>query len=252
MTKKDFIVPSLGLLCIIGLLVYGPISQAQSYHNFADQREALGIPNFLNVITNLPFAIIALMGFKIAKKTNEKRLKYISNLIFAGFLLVAIGSGYYHWRPSNDTLIYDRIPIAIIVMSFFAFIIYDCVNPRTGYNALIILNILGITSVVYWAVTQNMGNGDLRWYGMGQFFPIIAIPLMLILYKSSFNYSKDIILIFLFFLLARVCETFDQKIYYMLGETISGHSLKHLFMAVSCYIIVVLIGRRSKNNQNMA
>ena len=157
------------------------------------------------------------MGFKIAKKINEKRLKYISNSIFAGFLLVAIGSGYYHWRPSNDTLIYDRIPIAVIVMSFFAFIIYDCINPQRGYNALVILNIIGIASVVYWAVTERMGNGDLRWYGMVQFFPIIAIPLMLILYKPSFNYSKEIILIFLFFALARVCETFDKKIYYMFG-----------------------------------
>jgi ABC-type antimicrobial peptide transport system permease subunit len=35
------------------------------------------------------------MGFKIAKKITEKRLNYISNSIFADFLLVAIGSGYY-------------------------------------------------------------------------------------------------------------------------------------------------------------
>jgi hypothetical protein len=85
---------------------------------------------------------------------------------------------------------------------------------------------------------------------MVQFFPIIAIPLMLTLYKPSFNYVKEIILIFLFFALARVCETFDNKIYYMLGETISGHSLKHLFMAVSCYRIVILIRRRSTSNES--
>jgi hypothetical protein len=217
LTTKDYIIPSLGLLRVIGLLINGPISQDQAYHNFADQRELLGIPNFLNVITNLPFAIVALIGFRREENINEKRLKYISNSVLAGFLLVAIGSGYYHLRPSNDTLIYDRIPIVIIVMSFFAFIIYDCINPRAGYNAWLILNIVGITSVVYWAVTESMGNGDLRWYGLMQFFPIIAIPLVLILYKSSFNYSKEIILIFLFFVLARICETLDKKIYYMLG-----------------------------------
>jgi hypothetical protein len=248
LTKKDYIIPSLGLFCVIGLVINGPIPQQQSYHNFADQREILGIPNFLNVITNLPFAIIGLLGFRAVRNINEKKLKYISDAIFAGFLMVALGSGYYHLWPGNDTLVYDRMPIAIIIMSFFALIIYDCINPRKGYNALIILNIVGIISVVYWAFSERMGNGDLRWYGLVQFFPIIAIPLMLSLYKSPFNYLKEIIVIFLFFALARVAEIFDKEIYYMLGKSISGHSLKHLFMAVSCYRIVVLISHRATSN----
>lgn len=246
MKKKDHIIPSLCLLCVIALLINGSISQDQSYHDFADQREAFGIPNFLNVITNLPFAIVGLMGFKIGRRIKEKSLKNIGNTIFTGFVLVALGSGYYHLWPSNDTLIYDRIPIVIIVMSFFAFIIYDCISPRKGYNALVILNISGIMSVVYWALTEHNGHGDLRWYGLAQFFPIIAIPLMLILYKSSFNYYKQIIFIFLFFALARVAEKFDKEIYFIIDKTVSGHSLKHLLMAVSCYRIVVLIDRLDK------
>jgi hypothetical protein len=250
LAKKDYIIPSLGLLCVISLLINGPIPQNQSYHNFADERELLGIPNFLNVVTNLPFAIVGLIGFTVARTIKENRLKYISNAIFTGFLLVAIGSGYYHWRPSDDTLIYDRIPIAVIVMSFCSFIIYDCVNPLKGVNTLIILNTVGIISVGYWALTERMGNGDLRWYGFVQFFPIIAIPLILILYKPSFNYTKEIIIIFLFFILARICEIFDKTIYYALKETISGHSLKHLFMAASCYQIFILLRRRSIKNSS--
>ena len=153
MTKRDYIIPSLSLLCVIGLLINGPIPQEQSYHDFADQREALGTRNFLNVITNLPFAIVGLLGFKEVGKINEKKLKFITDAIFVGFLLVALGSGYYHLWPGNDTLVYDRIPIVIIVMSFFALIIYDCINPRTGYNALITLNIIGIISVVKFFLT---------------------------------------------------------------------------------------------------
>jgi hypothetical protein len=248
LTTRDYIIPSLLLLCVILLLINGPIAQSPSYHNFADQREAFGIPNFLNVITNLAFAIVGLIGVQHGKHVKEKRLKYICNTIFVAFLLVAIGSAYYHLSPSNDTLIYDRIPIVIIVMSFFAFIIYNCIHPRAGYSALVILNIIGVISVVYWAFTERIGNGDLRWYGLVQFFPIIAIPLMLILYKSSFNYTKEVILIFLFFTLARVAEIFDKEIYYLFRETISGHSLKHLFMAVSCYKIAVLIRHRSTRN----
>src|SRR5215469_12845777 len=38
------------------------IPQPQSYHNFADQRAWLGIPNFGNLISNFPFAIFGVMG----------------------------------------------------------------------------------------------------------------------------------------------------------------------------------------------
>ena len=91
-----------------------------------------------------------------------------------------------------------------------------------------------------------MGKGDLRWYGMVQFFPIVAIPLIIVLYKSSFNYAKHIGVIFLFFALPKVAEMFDKQIYSLLNSNISGHSLKHLFMAIAGYEIVVMMRRRVK------
>src|SRR5918992_1292487 len=39
-----------------------PMSQPMAYHNMADQRALLGIPNALNVLSNLPFAVVGLMG----------------------------------------------------------------------------------------------------------------------------------------------------------------------------------------------
>jgi hypothetical protein len=126
--KKDYILPSLALLCIIALLLYGPIPQDQDYHNFADQREFFGIPNFLNVITNLPFAIVALFGLREVSTLKEKKLKHIGLALFVSFILVTLGSGYYHWWPNNETLVYDRIPITVILMSFFTFLIYDLID----------------------------------------------------------------------------------------------------------------------------
>jgi len=38
-----------------------PIAQSQVYHNFADQRSILGIPNFLDVASNLPFFIFGIL-----------------------------------------------------------------------------------------------------------------------------------------------------------------------------------------------
>jgi hypothetical protein len=39
-----------------------PIPQNPSYHDFADQRTLFGIPNFWNVVSNGPFAVIGAMG----------------------------------------------------------------------------------------------------------------------------------------------------------------------------------------------
>src|SRR6516225_2480418 len=37
-------------------------SDSQTYHQFADQRELFGIPNFWNVISNLPFVAVGAVG----------------------------------------------------------------------------------------------------------------------------------------------------------------------------------------------
>ena len=50
------------LLVIGALLTRGPIPQDVSYHLFVDTRTIGSIPNFWNVVTNIPFAIVGLLG----------------------------------------------------------------------------------------------------------------------------------------------------------------------------------------------
>lgn len=254
MYKNGYIVPSLALLCIIVLLITGPIPQDQNYHNFADRRPFLGIPNFLNVITNLPFLLVGVKGLREAGNLKEKYVKPMFSTIFFAFVLLTFGSGYYHWFPQNITLVYDRVPMTVIFMTFFSFIIYEYIGQRKGYTAFIILNIIGILTVLYWILTEQRGSGDLRWYGMIQFFPIIAIPLIMVLYKQAGNHWKAIIPIFIFFALAKLAEQFDKQIYFLLHQIISGHSLKHLFVAVAEYEIVVMTRRiaEDRNKYNLS
>jgi hypothetical protein len=247
--QKTYVLPALAMFCIIALLLHGPIPQNQDYHHFADQRNIFGIPNFFNVITNIPFAIVALFGLREITKADETKFKNIGFTLFVGFILVTLGSGYYHLWPDNETLVWDRIPITVILMSFFSFLIYDLIDRKTGYKAFIILNLLGIMSVLYWHLGERQGGGDLRWYAMVQFFPVIAIPLILILYKSSFNHYREVIPVFLFFGLAKLAESFDKEIYHLLNQVISGHSIKHLFMAGVEFYILRQIARRVKIGQ---
>ena len=50
------------IVSLAALLPLPPILQDQSYHQFADQRDLFGIPNFWNVVSNLPFIAVGAVG----------------------------------------------------------------------------------------------------------------------------------------------------------------------------------------------
>ena len=80
------------------------IAQDLAYHQFADQRPLLGVPNSLNVLSNLPFAIVGLTGLAAALRMRSwERSPYAA--LFAGIALTSIGSAYYHLAPDNWRLV---------------------------------------------------------------------------------------------------------------------------------------------------
>ena len=99
------------------------IPQPQSYHLFADRRTFAGIPNFANVISNLPFAAVGLSGLVFllradsAKYFLDRRERWPYLIVFAGLVLTAFGSSYYHLQPDNASLLWDRLPMVIVFMS---------------------------------------------------------------------------------------------------------------------------------------
>ena len=61
--KTGLTVLLVATLAVIGVdLLLPRIPQPQSYHNFADQRSFLGIPNFGDVVSNIPFALFGVWG----------------------------------------------------------------------------------------------------------------------------------------------------------------------------------------------
>jgi hypothetical protein len=159
MNLRDYLLLIITAVAIGGIFFLEPIPQDQEYHQFVDQRNVLGMPNFLDVITNFPFIIIGIAGIYFSKKINELQLKVISFTLFVGFILLTFGSGYYHMYPNDYTLVFDRIPMSIIFMSFFAIFIYDYINPKIGFYLFFILLGLGILSVIYWYYTETCRKG---------------------------------------------------------------------------------------------
>jgi len=87
-----------------------PPGQDPDYHRFADQRGFLGIPNFLNVTSNIAFLLVGIAGVAfVARRPPSHRAAWLT--FWMGVSVISVGSGYYHVNPDNRSLVWDRLPI---------------------------------------------------------------------------------------------------------------------------------------------
>lgn len=238
--KKLLLILGISLLAGIILLSINPISQDNSYHQFADSRVIAQIPNFCNVLSNLPFLVVGFLGIRLLLSGELHLRDAILNkaylLFFIGVLLTGLGSGYYHYRPDNLSLLWDRLPMTLSFMALFCAIIGECISITLAKRLLLPLLVVGIASVYYWHITESHGHGDLRPYILVQFLPIALIPLILWLYDGTQKGCRFVWYVLGAYFLAKIAESLDAAIYQTL-YVISGHSLKHLLAGFGTYIV---------------
>lgn len=242
---------------VVAVALLPPIRQSPAYFGSADQRTLLGIPSFADVVSNLPFLVVGAWGVLFALKerhapgnrflARQEAWPYV--VFFAGVGLTCIGSAYYHWAPSNATLVWDRLPMTLAFMGIFSASIAEQINPKLGVRLLPVLAALGIASVVYWRLGELRGAGDLRPYGLVQFFPLLAIPLLVLLFPRRYTRSADLLVALGIYAVAKAFEVLDVAIF-RLGHVVSGHTLKHLAAALAVYWILRMLQKREARSLN--
>ncbi|MFQ5954492.1 MAG: hypothetical protein ACE5JZ_05450 [Kiloniellales bacterium] len=224
-----------------------PIAQDPAYHDFADRRALLGLPNFADVASNLGFLVVAALGLSLVLGRRGRgmfaapaeRWPYVVFFVAVG--LVAMGSAYYHLRPTNETLFWDRLPMSVAFMALVSAFVMDRVDRRAGLIMLPLAVALGVASVLYWRLTEAAGHGDLRFYGLVQFYPLLAVPLMCWLFPGRHTSRRHVVYLILWYGAAKASEHWDHEIYALLGNTLGGHSLKHLSAAVAAFMVVAML-----------
>lgn len=228
-----------------------PFPQDPNYNSFADARTYFGIPNFFNVVSNFGFFWFGVLGiYSLFAQQKDKpcfidsRERYFYLIFFTGVFFVGFGSSYYHWLPNNATLVWDRLPMTVAFMAFFTAILAERISLRFALYIFVPLLLIGASSVYYWHFTEALGVGDLRPYLFVQGFTVAAIPILLLLFPAKYTASFYIMLTFLFYVLAKLCETYDVVIYRATHQIVSGHVIKHLTAALAVYFIYVYLKRR--------
>lgn len=242
---KPWLIFAIALGCVVSVMLLPPVAQDLNYHLFADQETWLGVPNFWNVVSNLPFVAVGLFGFWRRPLSVTARL-VPGYVVFCAFVtLVGFGSAYYHYAPTTNTLIWDRLPMSGAFMALFVCLLIDAVTPRAA-ALLIPLVLTGLASVGHWYWTEALGRGDLRPYALVQFLPIILFPIILVLFGARELRPGMLWLTLGGYLLAKAVEHYDNAIYTSL-DVLSGHSLKHVIAAGA--ILCAVLSFRGASSQ---
>ena len=240
-------------VCIIALIYVfrlPPIPLGAHYHDFADKRAMLGIPNATDVLSNLPFFIVGVWGvlwllgtaWRSAFIDQRERIPYL--VFFFGVAFTGLGSFWYHLAPSNARLPWDLLPMTCSFMSMVVAQLMERVNVRFGLLTLPPLLLLGLSGVAYWYITESRGHGDYKFYLFVQFFSPVVLALIVGLFPPRYSGINYLIVAFGMFIAAKFCETFDHQIYSSLGF-VSGHSLKHAIAGIACFWIFLMLRART-------
>jgi len=248
-TTRILMLSAVTVAAVVGIVFLPRIPQPLSYHNFADQRAFLGIPNFFDVASNLPFLLVGIFGLVFLLRHGKPKplewpdlLPYV--VLFLGVALTCFGSAYYHLDPNNATLVWDRLPMTLGFMSILAAMIAERISVKAGVFLLAPLLIVGIASVLQWRASELRGSGDLRFYLAVQFLPMVLILMLMLLFPPRYTRSTDLLAVVGFYALAKILEAADRRVLNLGGHVFSGHTLKHLAAALAVYWILRMLKKR--------
>jgi hypothetical protein len=229
------------LALFAGVMAVEPIAQSAAYHDFADQRFLLGVPNLFDVASSFAFIVVGAMGIAVcAGPRRPRRVSWMA--LFIATVLAGFGSAYYHWAPNDATLVWDRIPIALACMALLVALVVEHVDEGLERFLLAPALALGVMSVLWWR-----WSGDLRPYLWVQFAPLLCIPFVLAMFPARYTHRRFMLYGLGLYGLAKAAEIGDLDIFRLTAEVISGHTLKHLLAAGAVLPLLVMLRKREAN-----
>jgi len=216
-----------------------PVAQDPGYHYFADSRGLFDIPNFLNVLSNIPFLLVGLAGANFCYRNKMSGYWPAWLIFFSGVAAVSMGSGYYHWKPDNLSLLWDRLPMTLAFMGLFVALLTEYVAIRLGRALLLPVLLLGLSSVLYWYWFD-----DLRLYFWIQLIPLLTVPVVMVLYRPRYSHQWMLLGGLGCYILAKVTEIYDREIFVVTQQLVGGHPIKHLLAALGCFTVLLMLKKR--------
>ena len=230
------------------LALFGPALLAPGMGGapFADDRGWPQLPHAMDVLSNLPFAVLGVWGLRWLRWHDEAHehvqdalmphqaahppinLLDCAWMFFAGLVLTAAGSAFYHLQPDALRLAADRAGMAVAFAGLIGCAVCERVSARAGWPAAWFVLGAGLLAV---AVCQKTGN-VLPW-ALAQFGGMALVLVLALARPAKGAIGLKLGWVIFLYALAKLFELGDHAIYEATRQVISGHSLKHLTAALA-------------------
>lgn len=244
---------------LLALACLGPyVPQAAHYHDFADQRALWGLRNALDVLSNLPFALIGVLGLwrgvwqAPAAVRADSAPPWLA-LVFGGLLLTAAGSSYYHLMPDDWRVFWDRLGMVLVFAGVLALALQSVLSRRAAVVTAVLVLALGPLSLWVWLQTGQL----LPWavlQGAGMVL-LLAVALWQRFSAVNARAAEGQLLwpwgaVVAWYALAKVLELGDSFVWSISHHWVGGHALKHVAAALALVPLLIMV-RRVRNAERL-
>jgi hypothetical protein len=228
------------VLFVLAIALPG-VPQDTTYHHFADTRTLMGVPRAMDALSNLLFLVLGGTGLAYH---FLGRLNYLNSamrtsglIFFLGFVLVGVGSAYYHLDPNDWGLAWDRMGMVVAFAGVLGLVAAHRVSVRAANLLLPVALMGGVLSVVWFAATDSITPYlVMQFGGIG----LVAGASWLPTHGGGPNWAALIGA----YALAKVLEMEDLQVFQFTQGVVSGHTLKHLFAALAALAVLLPLARR--------
>lgn len=233
----------IGVALVLSALLrfyFGTLAQDPGYHLFADTRALGPIPRAADVLSNLAIFVAGLGAAALWRRVRiaaEERAAY--GLLVVGILATAVGSAWYHWAPSDARLVWDRLPMTLVLAALLALVLADRIHPAFARVVWWPFALLGAASVLWWA-----GTGDLHLYLVVRIGVGVGIVCLLLLRRGRHTGTCWLVAAIALDVVMTIAERLDREIFAATGGLVSGHSVKHLLAGALLGCVIAWLARR--------
>lgn len=246
LTRREAgLVAALALLTLVAVLAPALPAHMGNATRFADTRAWGAIPNALDVLTNLPFALIGAMGLHAlsrlervheaswprAAKSLPLNTLDCAWLFFAGLIATAAASTFFHLQPDVLRLAADRAGMAIACAGIVGVAVCERVSPRAGWPAAWFALAAGLLSVAIYHESGNVTPWAVVQFGS------MALLLGLAMSRGRPHGPPTLGLnlgaVVAIYAIAKLFELADAQLFDATGGWVAGHAVKHVIAAAS-------------------
>jgi hypothetical protein len=214
-------------------------------HPFIDARTIWGIPNALDVLSNLAFVPLGGWGLWLLHRsttTVPPATRLAATVFFVGLVLTCFSSSFYHWAPSALGLAIDRAGMAVAFAGVLGLATAERISLRAApwvWGCLLVAGLLAVMlnytigAIAPWAVVQFGGIAVVLW--------IATQPAL----KTTLGVRWGVLIAI--YVAAKLLELGDEAVFYATDESVSGHSLKHIAASLAALPVICVLRHNAKH-----